>query len=196
MRNILEFKSPRSIILALISIIKSSRNAAKTSAIKIFLKSMDSFNLNTYIDIEYLKNGNFDQKKIFQLLESEELGSVTNHPVHVMSTKGNLVPTDLIPFCGFGGNFSIMGAKIPNFEVPFCNSFRERLVRDQLCYEVDPNIYKHYLNENSELGLMIFINYNEDRQMSPSTDLNISSKENSSEENKFIFVETIGKKRF
>ena len=66
-------------------------------------------------------------------------------------------------------------------------------MRNQLCYEVDPNKYKPFLNENAELGLTLFINYNEDRQMSPSKDLNISSKEYSLVENKFLIVDTIGK---
>ena len=196
MKGLLKTDSPTSIILALTSIIKSSRNAAKESSIEIFLKAMNDFKLNTYEDIESLVNGANDQKNfsmLSKLIESEEITSITNHPVHVRSTKGKLLPTALIPFCEFGGNLSIMGMKLKYFDSPFCNSFRERFVRNQLCYEVDPNKYKPFLNENAELGLTLFINYNEDRQMSPSKDLNISSKEYSLVENKFLIVDTIGK---
>ena len=49
------------------------------------------------------------------------------------------VQTAMIPFCEFGGNMSVMGVKIDQFDVPVCNSFRPKIVQDQLCYTVDPN---------------------------------------------------------
>ena len=75
------------------------------------------------------------------------------------------VRTAMIPFCEFGGNMSVMGVKIEQFDVPFCNSFRPKIVMDQLCYQVDPNEYKDKINLEGDMSLSLFIHYNEDRQM-------------------------------
>ena len=71
----------------------------------------------------------------------------------------------MIPFCEFGGNMSVMGVKIDQFDDPVCNSFRPKIVKDQLCYTVDPNEYKHKIDLQGDLSLSLFIHYNEDRQM-------------------------------
>ena len=116
---------------------------------------------------------------------------MTNHPVHIVDVDGNLSPTALIPFCEFGGNMSVMGTKIDPFNVPVCNSFRPKILQEQLCYTVDPNMYKRYVDEkNVELSLGLFINYNEDRELSLEND-KISL---SDDENYIIIVETIGEK--
>ena len=73
-------------------------------------------------------------------------------------------PTALIPFCEFGGNVSAMGVKIDQLDVPVCNSFKAKIVKDQLCYEVDPNNFKHNIALNGELSLSLFIDFNEDRE--------------------------------
>ena len=78
---------------------------------------------------------------------------------------------------------SLMGVKINQVDVPVCNSFRPKIKRDQLCYTVDPNEYKHKLDFKGELSLSLFIHYNEERQM--------ENADNSDET--FAFVDTIGK---
>ena len=108
---------------------------------------------------------------------------MTNHPVHIVNEHGELNPTALIPFCDLGGNASAMGIKIAPFDVSFCNSFRPKIVRDQLCYTVDPNEYKNMIDSNSEYSLSLFISYNEDRQIEETDDFN----------EHFITVDTIGK---
>ena len=120
---------------------------------------------------------------VFLLLGTKQVHEVTNHPVHLADEKGHFSPTALIPFCRFGGNMSIMGLKIPEFEDPVCNSFRPKMSHDQLCYEVDPNKYKTFINEKDEISLELFINYNEDRKISAPVEV---------EEEKFIIVQTIG----
>ena len=60
---------------------------------------------------------------------------------------------------------SAMGVKIDQFDVPVCNSFRPKIIKDQLCYTVDPNEYKDKIDLKGELSLLLFIHYNEDRQM-------------------------------
>ena len=93
------------------------------------------------------------------------LQKLTNHPVHIIDEDEEKYPTALIPFCEFGGNMSVMGVKIYEFYAPVCNSFRPKIIRDQLCYTVDPNEYKDKINLKGELSLSLFMHYNEDRQM-------------------------------
>ena len=109
---------------------------------------------------------------------------MTNHPVHIIDQENEFSPTALIPFCEFSGNMSVMGVKIDQFDVPVCNSFRPKIIRDQLCYTVDPNEYKHKIDLTGELSLSLFIHYNEDRQMED-TDC--------TEKPSVIAVDTIGK---
>ena len=90
---------------------------------------------------------------------------VTNHPVHILDDDGNLSPTALIPFCSLGSNMSVMGIKIDQFEVPVCNSFKAKILNDQQCFEVNPNIFKKDLEED-ELSLALLIDYNEEREFS------------------------------
>ena len=59
--------------------------------------------------------------------------------MHIQNEDGSTSPTALIPFCQFGGDMSIMGVKMEEVDVPVCNSFRPKIVLDQLCYTVDPN---------------------------------------------------------
>ena len=96
-------------------------------------------------------------------------------------------PTALIPFCEFGGNMSVMGIKIDQFKDPVCNSFRPKIIQDQLCYTVDPNEYKYKIDLRGDLSLSLFINYNEDREIS-------SEILEAVKEDNFIIIETIGKK--
>ena len=58
-----------------------------------------------------------------------------------------------------------MGVKIDKIDDPVCNSFRPKIIGDQLCYQVDPNRYKHRIDLKGELSLSLFIDYNEDRQL-------------------------------
>ena len=109
-------------------------------------------------------------------LESMEVEKVA----HVKDD--NSIETAMIPFCEFGGNMSVMGVKIDQFEVPFCNSFRPKLVMDQLCYQVDPNEYKDKIDLKAELSLTLFIHFNEDRQMEDTDTL----------EEPLITIDTIG----
>ena len=79
---------------------------------------------------------------------------------------------------------SAMGVKIDQFDFPVCTSFRPKIIRDQLCYTVDPNEYKHKIDIKGELSLSLFIHYNEDRQIEDT---------DSSLDDNFIIVDTIGR---
>ena len=90
---------------------------------------------------------------------------------HIVNDDNDITKTAMIPFCEFGGNMSVMGIKIGQFDVPVCNSFRPRIVLDQLCYQVDPNKYKDKIDLKEQalkgdLSLSFFIHYNEDGAIS------------------------------
>ena len=80
---------------------------------------------------------------------------------------------------------SVMGEVNDQFDVPVCNSFRPKIIGDQLCYTVDPNKYKDKVNLEGEISLSLFIHYNEDRQ--------IEDPEHSVDDQS-ILIDTIGKK--
>ena len=122
-------------------------------------------------------------KEYFCISESDELLKMTNHPVHLIEEKEfKLSPTALIPFCSFTNNFSMMGTKIPEFEVPVCNSFKAKFVKDQLCYEVDLSRFRKHINFKQKLFLTLFIDYNEDREI----------KKNEYQTENFVIINTIG----
>ena len=101
------------------------------------------------------------------LLEEEKvIHQLSNHPVHIVDERGDVSPSAFIPFCEFGGNMSAVGVKIDQFHVPVCNSFKAKVLNDQLCYEVDPNLFIDRTNtlKYSKLGLVLVLDFNEDRQ--------------------------------
>ena len=59
-----------------------------------------------------------------------------------------------------------MGTKVKGFNIPVCNSFKAKLIQDQLCYEVDLKKYEKKENRENELehGLILLLDLNEDRQ--------------------------------
>ena len=61
---------------------------------------------------------------------------------------------------------SALGVKIDQFDVPVCNSFKAKILNDQLCYEVDVNkiISKPFTANDLKLGLVLLIDENWDRQ--------------------------------
>lgn len=97
----------------------------------------------------------------------KDLHRVTNHPVHIIDDKGALSPSSFIPFCSFGEDMDVMGTKLKEFEIPICNSFRAKIKRDQLCYELDLQKLKNnsLIKEQLQFGLFLVLDYNEDRQL-------------------------------
>ena len=136
--------------------------------------------------------------------------TVSRHPVHIRDVEGRLSPSSLIPFCGIGRNLSAMGAvKIDQFDIPVCKSFTERVLNDQLCYEVDPNkfIQPDTVEESLKTGIILVLDYNEDRQISldnehgddglcEEKDLINILVENHSKEKALLYLDTVGKLSF
>ena len=96
-----------------------------------------------------------------------------------------------------------MGTKIDQFDIPVCNSFQEKVLHDQLCYEVDLNRFTDVttIDRDLKLGLNFILDYNEDRQLSldrkftKDDGLGLTSTivQSNQNEDAFIYLDTIGK---
>ena len=76
-------------------------------------------------------------------LDDPKLLSEINHPVHLVTREsGGLSPSAFIPFCEFGGQPDLLGERREEFNTRVCSSFRETLLRGQLCYQLDVNQYR------------------------------------------------------
>ena len=138
------------------------------------------------------------------------LQSLSNHPVHIQKEDGNLSSSAFIPFCEFGGNMSAVGVNIDLFDIPVCNSFKPKILNDQLCYEIDLSKFSNRdtIDQQLEKGLTFLMDYNEDRQATLIDEKNIQEStglQNSIEEHQdnmeqkdediyaSIYLDTIGK---
>ena len=98
------------------------------------------------------------------LQESELVHKFSNHPVHIKDDD-KFSPSSFIPFCQFGRDIDIMGVDVEHFDIPVCNSFKAKILNDQLCYEIDLNQYKiNFTAESLDAGLTFLVDLNEDRQ--------------------------------
>ena len=154
---------------------------------------------------ESLRNKLLESTKKEKILNK---GIITNHPVHILGVNSiNFSISSFIPFCEFGGNMSVMGKKIENFDLPVCTSFQPIILNDQLCYEVGLNQYRHLVDTSDLLknGLVLLVDNNEDRHKVLKVELHqerefsmnlINNFESHSEKNKImIYINTIGIKR-
>ena len=124
-----------------------------------------------------------------------EIQKLTSHPVHLVDEEGNLNPTALVPFCSIYDNYSAMGVKIDQINVPVCNRFTPKVRRNQISYTVNLDKIRKETESKGKVYFIFFIDYNEDRDVSVARTIN----ENEVSENKNgnfkseIIVETIGK---
>ena len=150
---------------------KAASNFLK-EAIKVF--KLDHDNIQCLISgsdcVVQNKNilGSFSFLFLFDILysiEERKAEVISNHPVHLVDENGNLSLSAFIPFCGFGGDLSSMGVRIDQFDLPVCNSFGPTIFKEQLCYEVDLNLYKNMSNIENQLkeGFIFLFDNNEDK---------------------------------
>ena len=95
-----------------------------------------------------------------------------------------------------------MARKIAHFEVPVCNSFKAKVLNDQLCYEVDLNEFSNKSNLQRELksGFNFIMDYNEDRQVtfnhnfSRGEDMSLTGNvvESDQDQQAVIYLNTVG----
>ena len=98
-----------------------------------------------------------------------------------------------------------VGVQTLDFSVPVCNSFKAKLMNDQLCYEVDLNKLsdKNNIQRELKLGFNFLLDYNEDRQITFHQDIqykkvNLSLAESVLEHDEsqqaFVYKDSIGRK--
>ena len=109
------------------------------------------------------------------------LQAVSNHPVHILNKNHEVSPSSFIPFCSFGGNMNRVGTKISIFSIPVCKIFEPKNHNDQVCFEADLEKLKNdkidnFLN-SLQIGLVLLIDHNEDRQMYFPTESESEEKE-------------------
>ncbi len=108
--------------------------------------------------------------------------------MHLVDDKGTLASSALIPFCSLGNDIESMSIKTENFSLPVCNSFRAVVHKDQLCYQVDLEKFKkkEILKEQLIYGLVLILDYNEDRNIFSS-----ASSAMDTENTGYISIDTI-----
>ena len=83
-----------------------------------------------------------------------------------------------------------------------CNCFKAKVLKDQICYEVDLNEISNKDNIHNELktGFIFIMDYNEDRQVTFSQDdlylsggLGSRIIQNDDSKHAFIYLDTIGR---
>ena len=96
--------------------------------------------------------------------------------------------------------------------LPVCNSFQAKIVKDQLCYEVDLNEFsnkENNLRKELKSGFAFIMDYNEDRQVAIDEDNNDNVANEQKQEKGFlsqitnsyhnqqasIYLDTVGKKQ-
>ena len=90
-----------------------------------------------------------------------------NHPIHIYSSDNSISPSSFIPFCGIGGNMSIVGKKHLQFPFPMCTAFERIIFYGQNCYSLELNKFQNQLskrNEKAGLELNLLLDYNPERQ--------------------------------
>ena len=107
-----------------------------------------------------------DKKIVNRNLMTNYVQTITNHPVHILNDSGSFSPSALIPFCDLGGNMEIVGTYHSHFPVPVCTAFKKKILNNQVCYTVDVNkfIKETEMNDQSKIGLNLFLDYNEEKQ--------------------------------
>ena len=95
------------------------------------------------------------------LADFPNIEGLINHPVHI---NENMISSAFIPFCSFGLSMDIFGEELPNFHVPVCRLFREKIVDGQVCYEADLNQFRDRVNWKEALssGLTLIIDTNDE----------------------------------
>ena len=78
-----------------------------------------------------------------------------------------------------------VGEYMDEIEVPVCNSFKAKILLDQLCYEIDLNRFSRKDNKEEELklGFTFLMDFNEDRQIAFKDNNNINDPSSTTNNN-------------
>ena len=61
---------------------------------------------------------------MFSSVDVPEILEMSNHPVHIIDSNGNITPSAFIQFCSIAGNSDILGQRIEKFKYPVCTKFK------------------------------------------------------------------------
>ena len=195
-KNLFEKDSPHQILLTLNRLMKGTRSKQN----RYFLDLAQSLFKRT---MTFFFNNSENLDMLSHKAHESEYIALVNHPPHI-TKDDQMLPSALIPFCDLGGNMSEMGVKIDQFDVPICNSFKAKVLNDQLCYEVDLNTFSNRYKIDKELrsGFAFIMDYNEDRQVKINSDSIGNDGERNSlikkivesdeDQNSHIYLNTIG----
>ena len=98
----------------------------------------------------------------------------------------------------------MLGVRIEQFEAPVCNSFKARVVKDQICYELSINDFLNSskVEDMGDLlkdGIIMLLDYNLDRQIGDDgTNLDVAQENlmsrlgKAKEETAQIYLDAIG----
>ena len=138
--------------------------------------------------------------------DTPHIQRISNHPVHIMPDgQQSISPSAFIPFCSFGGNMSVMGKSVDNFNIPVCDKFRPTFLEGQLCYQLDANKFSKKVNkeEIASQGVVMLLDYNLDRMVTHKEDDTLTVEDSSLlKKNKknindaMIYIETLGINNF
>ena len=92
----------------------------------------------------------------------EELSS---HPVHLVNSCGQVMPSAFSPYCWFGTEMENLGTLMENFTYPVCNAFTPVLMEGKLCYELDTDKIKESAKPGSANGLVLLLDVSLDRSV-------------------------------
>ena len=97
-----------------------------------------------------------------------------------------------------------LGQKIDAFEVPVCNIFLAKVFNDQVCYEMDLNLFKDEDDIENQLkdGITLILDPNEERQfeknaINEESEMEIRNYFHNAKDNSVqVHLESIGKQIF
>ena len=96
-----------------------------------------------------------------------------------------------------------MGEQIKGLKYPVCNSFKPKVLKDQLCYQVDVNDIKRILVDETDIQheVIFLLDYNEEKMLIAQKDLEIEvpttlhemQDNDDNELGAIIYIETLGR---
>ena len=124
-------------------------------------------------------------KNLKNVLDSEYVRAVSNHPVHISSQNTDFMNSAFIPFCFIESNKAALGINIGNFSLPICQEFTPVVFHGRRCYEMDSGQFPKYirLNMGIENSFTLVLDYNDDNTLAQRGDDNEAQ----------IYINTLGR---
>ena len=104
-----------------------------------------------------LDKKDFECKSQLEKVYGADIEELSSHPAHLITKDGSLMPSALIPYCGFGHDMLSLGKHVDNFTYPVCTAFRPTLMEGQLCYELDMARIRTSATPGRNSGLVLFL---------------------------------------